>query len=122
MRISDWSSDVCSSDLLQHSLSGSVAMRAAIAGLLLAAVAGPVCADDLAYRWNLADLYPDAAAWNADAVKLQAQLKDLSGCTGQLADSRARFKSCLDLEADATKRHYRPRIYSSQLQIGRAHV
>src|SRR3546814_21043446 len=91
MRISDWSSDVCSSDL---SLSGSVAMRAAIAGLLLAAVAGPVCADDLAYRWNLADLYPDAAAWHADAVKLQAQLKDLSVCTGQLADSPARFTRC----------------------------
>src|SRR3546814_4186160 len=95
MRISDWSSDVCSSDLLQHSLSGSVAMRAAIAGLLLAAVAGPVCADDLAYRWNLADLYPDAAAWNADAVKLQAQLKDLSGCTGQqIGRASCRERGC----------------------------
>src|SRR3546814_12950251 len=33
----------------------------------------------------------------------------------QLADSRARCKGCLDLEADATKRYYRLRIYSSQL-------
>ena len=76
-------------------------MRIATAGLLLAMVAAPVCADDLAYRWNLADLYPDVAAWNADAVRLQAQLKELSGCDGQLGDSRARFKTCLDLQADA---------------------
>lgn len=90
-------------------------MRAAIAGLLLAVAVAPVCAEDLAYRWNLADLYPSVSAWNADAVKLQAQLKDLSGCDQHLGDNRARFKSCLDLEADATKRYYRLRIYSSQL-------
>lgn len=90
-------------------------MRAVIAGLLLAVVAGPACADDLAYRWNLADLYPTVAAWNADAVKLQAQLKDLSACTDHLADNRARFKTCLDLQSDAAKRYYRLRIYSSQL-------
>lgn len=90
-------------------------MRAAIAGLLLAVIASPVCADDLAYRWNLSDLYPNVAAWNADAVKLQTQLKELGGCDAHLADGRARFKSCLDLQADAAKRYYRMRIYSSQL-------
>ena len=90
-------------------------MRIATAGLLLAMVAAPVCADDLAYRWNLADLYPDVAAWNADAGKLQAQLEELGGCDGQLGESRARFKHCLDLESDATRRYYRLRIYSSQL-------
>ncbi|NGY05961.1 oligoendopeptidase F [Solimonas terrae] len=90
-------------------------MRIAAAGLLMVMLAGPVFADDPAYRWNLADLYPDVAAWNADAGKLQAQLKDLEACRGHLADSRARFKSCLDLQSDAARRYYRLRIYSSQL-------
>ena len=56
-------------------------------------------------RWNLADLYPTIAAWNADVAKLTAQLKEFDVCRGHLGDSAARLKTCLDLNADEAARH-----------------
>jgi oligoendopeptidase F len=71
-------------------------------------------ADASADRWNLADLYPSLDAWNADATKLEAQMKELAACKGHLGDSAARFKQCMDLEADINKRFLRMNVYSSE--------
>jgi oligoendopeptidase F len=83
---------------------------------LLASLIGfnTATADSLADRWNLADLYPSVAAWNTDASRLEAQMKELAACKGHLGDSAARFKKCLDLQADMGKRYTRMDLYSSE--------
>ena len=92
-----------------------------LAGILTALVIFPlnvsaaVPAERLEDRWNLADLYPTLQAWNDDATKLDAQLKDFSTCRGKLGESAKRFKACLDLQSDATKRLFRLDVYSYEL-------
>ena len=82
--------------------------------LLIAAPISQALAQVDADRWNLSDLYPSAAAWNADAAKLEAQMKEFASCKGHLADSGARLRSCLELQADMTKRYLRMIVFSSQ--------
>ena len=91
------------------------AVRWRIVILLAAAWFTHASAETLADRWNLADIYPSVAAWNADAQKLDAQMRQLAGCKGHMGDSVARFRKCLDLQADMNKRYYRLLTYSSEL-------
>ena len=65
-------------------------------------------------RWNLADLYATPAAWDADAAKMKSQIDEFSKCKGELGQSAARFKSCMDLVTDSRKRFYRLEIYASE--------
>jgi len=65
-------------------------------------------------RWNLADLYPDVAAWNADASKLAASLDEIAKCRGRLGESAQRFHACMDLQADAGKRLTRMAVYANE--------
>ena len=65
-------------------------------------------------RWNLADLYPSAAAWATDAAKLRGQIGDFAACKDHLGDSAARLRQCLDLRADMTKRLYRLGVFSGE--------
>lgn len=74
----------------------------------------PAQAETTADRWDLSEIYPSVAAWNADASKVDAQLKELLRCKGHLGESAARFKHCLDLQADLTKRYYRLAAYASE--------
>jgi oligoendopeptidase F len=78
------------------------------------AVLAPAYAETTADRWDLSEMYPSVAAWNADASKVDGELKELAGCKGHLGESAARFKQCLDLQADLTKRYYRLAAYSSE--------
>jgi oligoendopeptidase F len=71
-------------------------------------------AETAADRWNLADLYPSAQAWNADAAKLDAGIKDLAGCRGQLGKSAERLQRCLDVLMELRKRHARLDVYASE--------
>jgi len=84
--------------------------------LLIAAATwfAPAMGDSPASRWDLTELYPSVAAWNADASKLDAQMKEFAGCKGHLGDSAMRFKQCLDLQADMAKRYARMAVYSSE--------
>ena len=66
-------------------------------------------------RANLAELYPDVAAWNADAAKVEAQLKEFAGCRGQLGKSAARLLQCASLESDFSKRFGRLAAYANEL-------
>ena len=63
-------------------------------------------------RWNLADLYPSAEAWEADAAKLESQLPQVAACKGQLGTSAKKMRECLDLRSDATKRYYRMVVFA----------
>ena len=75
-------------------------------------------ADAIDDTWNLAEIYPSVEAWNADASKLDAQMKELAACKGHLGDSAARFKKCLDLQTDMEKRYLRMAVYSSEQYSG----
>jgi oligoendopeptidase F len=66
-------------------------------------------------RWNLADLYPDTQAWDADAARLELQMKTFESCRGHLGDSAARFHECLDLRSDMAKRYSRMAVYANEL-------
>ena len=79
---------------------------------LAAAFVNPASAESVADTWNLADLYPSVAAWNADADKLSAQLTDLARCKGHLGDSAAQFRQCLELQTDMEKRLNRMSVYA----------
>ena len=65
-------------------------------------------------RWNLSDLYPSVAAWNADAEILESKLKEIGDCRGHLGDSARRFRSCLDLAAEMRRRYARLSVYASE--------
>ncbi len=65
-------------------------------------------------HWNLADLYPDAAAWNADAAKVEAALDGIAKCKGHLGDSAKRFKECLDLQSGVGKTYARLAVYANE--------
>jgi oligoendopeptidase F len=83
---------------------------------LLIVLAAPcaVLAETPADRWNLADIYATEAAWQEDAKKLQSQLEEMKGCRGQLGQSVARFKACMDLNTDLYKRYRRLSTYASE--------
>ena len=83
--------------------------------LIFASLVIPARAEELADRWNLADLYPSIAAWNTDSARLEAQMAEFALCKGHLGESATRFKQCLDLQADMTKRFARMYVYASQL-------
>jgi oligoendopeptidase F len=91
-------------------------MRVCLTTALLASVlAVPTArAESEADRWNLADVYPSPAAWDADAAKLDEQLKQFGACRGHLGASAAKLRECLDLQADLTKRLYRMYVYANE--------
>lgn len=65
-------------------------------------------------RWNLADLYADQAAWDADAQKVEASLPALAACKGQLGASAARLRQCLELQSDTYRRYLRLAVYANE--------
>ncbi len=90
-------------------------MHRYIAPLLLGVFAlAPLRAESPADRWNLAEVYPSAAAWEADAAQLQARLPALAACKGQLGESAQRLRQCLDLQADMFKRLSRLYVFASE--------
>lgn len=94
--------------------------RAALVVALLAGTAftAATAQETEADRWNLADLYPSAAAWEADAGTLDRQLADFARCKGQLGSGAARLRQCLDLQADIAKRYGRLYVYASEQLAG----
>jgi oligoendopeptidase F len=66
-------------------------------------------------RANLADLYPDTQAWNADAAKIEAQLQEYAQCKGKLGESAQRLLQCLELQSDFSKRFSRMGVYAGEL-------
>jgi oligoendopeptidase F len=69
-------------------------------------------------QWNLADLYPSVAAWDADAARLDSQMTELARCKDHLGDNVVVFKRCMDLRADMAKRFARMAVYASELLAG----
>jgi oligoendopeptidase F len=85
--------------------------------LSLSLAAGPAlgAAERPEDRWNLADLYPTLEAWQADAARVESQLKAFSTCRARLGESARRLKACLDAFADFSKRFARLEVYAQEL-------
>ncbi len=98
---------------------GAVLLAAALAALAAVAPAHGAPATlpvPAAYRWNLADLYPDVAAWNADAARVESQAKDFAAsCRGHLGDAAERLRACLESQSDMYKRFARMAVYANEL-------
>jgi oligoendopeptidase F len=82
--------------------------------LIVCLVVAPAFAESPQDRWNLADLYPSAAAWSSDATKLEAQTRSFAACRGHLGDNVKRFRQCLDLQADMNQRFARLYVYAAE--------
>jgi oligoendopeptidase F len=89
-----------------------------VLALAMAAAVIPSFAQIQADRWNLADLYPSVAAWDADAASLDAQMTELARCKDHLGENVAVFKRCMDLRADMARRFARMTVYASELLAG----
>jgi len=70
---------------------------------------------DEKYRWNLAQVYPDLAAWEADKQALIAEIPALRRFQGRLSD-RATLREALDVLTGVHKRLERLGHYASRLK------
>jgi len=87
----------------------------ALAGLAAATIGNALAADvRVQDTWNLADIYPDQAAWDADYAKVEADLKKFASCKGKLGSSAQRFRECLDLDYAIQQRSAKLNTYSSE--------
>ncbi|MGE5095872.1 MAG: oligoendopeptidase F [Betaproteobacteria bacterium] len=87
----------------------------ALAGVLALAAHAVHAQERPEDRANLADLYPDVQAWNADAAKVEGQLQEFAQCRGKLGESAQRLLQCLELESDFSKRFARMAVYAGEL-------
>jgi len=67
------------------------------------------------YKWNLAEIYPDAAAWRAAKEKLAAELPTLRTYQGTLASSPAVLADALETMSRLDKELSRLYVYASML-------
>ncbi len=82
-------------------------------GMLMAQDTTQDTTDDLAYRWNLADIYPDVAAWEKAFEQVDGSIATIEECRGHLGDSAARLKSCLDTVFGISKELRRVASYAN---------
>ncbi|HSS27085.1 MAG TPA: hypothetical protein VLL50_03980, partial [Usitatibacter sp.] len=91
-------------------------MKKTLIALVFAAIFGNALAaeDRPQDHWNLADIYKDEAAWNADFSRVQSELKQFEGCKGRMGASAKRFRECLDLEYAIQQRSAKLSTYSAE--------
>src|SRR4051794_14723774 len=67
------------------------------------------------YKWNVADIYPDAAAWRSAKEKLAAELPRVRQYQGKLLSSAATLADALELQSSLDKELSRIWVYASLL-------
>ena len=67
------------------------------------------------FKWNLADIYPDEAAWRAAKDKIAADLSKLKQFQGKLGSSAAMLAETLDTSYAIKKELERTYVYASML-------
>jgi len=67
------------------------------------------------FRWNLADLYPDDAAWRAAKDRLEAALPGLERFRGTLGASAASLLECLSAADGLSKEYMRLAAYAGMM-------
>jgi oligoendopeptidase F len=68
---------------------------------------------DIQDTWNLDEIYPSVADWEAAKPVLEQQMNQLVACKGKLGDSAAELKRCLDLSNSLDKEFSRFYVYAS---------
>jgi oligoendopeptidase F len=66
-----------------------------------------------AYKWNLADIYPDWEQWSADVVRLQAGIDEYAALKGTLANGAGQLRAALALNDRLGPIAYRAFFYPS---------
>src|SRR5688572_20044109 len=67
------------------------------------------------YKWNLADIYPDAATWRTQKDAIQAEFPKLREFRGKLGSSAQTLASALELSTRLAKELTRQYVYASML-------
>src|SRR5688572_28894685 len=67
------------------------------------------------YKWNLADIYPDAAAWRKQKETVTAQIPKLREFRGKLGSSAQSLASALEMTTRLNKELTRLYVYASML-------
>jgi oligoendopeptidase F len=67
------------------------------------------------YTWNLADIYPDLAAWRAEKDRIKAELPLVRAFAGRLAESPATLADALETRTRLDKELSRLYVYASML-------
>ncbi|HET9192871.1 MAG TPA: oligoendopeptidase F [Vicinamibacterales bacterium] len=67
------------------------------------------------YKWNLADIYPDAAAWRTQKETVTAQIPKLREFRGKLGSSPQSLASALEMATRLNKELTRLYVYASML-------
>jgi oligoendopeptidase F len=68
-----------------------------------------------AYKWNLADVYPDAAAWRARKEAMAAEIPSIRAFEGRLGESAGTLADALDLVSRLDKEISRLYVYASMV-------
>lgn len=68
------------------------------------------------YKWNIAAVYPDKAAWQADLDKATALLPDIDKYPGHLADSPAKLLEFIRFEEELSQLIERVYLYAAMRQ------
>ncbi|MCW8846249.1 MAG: oligoendopeptidase F [Gammaproteobacteria bacterium] len=68
---------------------------------------------DIQDTWNLDELYPTVAAWEAARPGLEQQMDQVGACKGKLGESAAVLERCLDDYTSLLKEFYRFYVYAS---------
>ncbi len=94
-------------------------LTAAMLILLVASAAFPstkepdMSRNDLRYRWNLNEIFPDDGAWEASRAALEARLDEVTACQGRLGENAGVLADCMDTYFDLAKELRRIMSYAS---------
>jgi oligoendopeptidase F len=100
----------------------SPTLRLALTGVLLLVTTMLLTAQERdrakvpdSFKWNLADIYPDQAAWRARKEAITAELPSLRKLEGALGTSAAKLAEALELMSRLDKELSRLYVYASML-------
>ncbi len=100
-------------DLSRREAFVSAAALAALAVGVPSWALAQATADGGAAAWDLAEIYPSDAAWEAERKAIQAQIPSLLQYKGKLGQSAAGLKAALQAQSDLNKRASRLYTYAS---------
>ena len=99
-----------------------ISLRIGIASVLVAVLSLTAAAQERdrskipdKYKWNLADIYPDVAAWRTAKEKVSVEIPKLRHFQGKLAGSPAVMADSLEMQSRLDKEVSRLYVYASML-------
>jgi oligoendopeptidase F len=100
-------------DLSRREVLVSTAVAAVVSGLAPAKVLAQAAAPSGAAAWDLSELYPSEAAWEAERQAILKAIPTLKAQQGTLGKSAASLKAALQAQSDVSRRASRLYTYAS---------